>query len=109
MNKNTSLYGEIKLAILRALLGSINPSLRGVSFEIDSNKKFIMVYFFHDGQILPAIENYYSCIDCEASADFFYDNFLYDHDFKIVRIDYPEKLPKQNFWVYIRKEPFVDP
>src|SRR5262249_47940245 len=106
---NNTIHAKVKLALQRALLGCINPSLRGIAFEVEEKKKFIQLYFFHDGNLPYEIENHYSCIDNEASADFFHDDFLYDHDFKVIRVDYPQKLPDISFWSYIRMEPFVDP
>lgn len=100
---------KIKLAICQAFLGEINPSLRGVAFDLIHNENKVFIYFYHEGIVTDAIENHYSCIESEASNYFFYNGKLLDHDFSVIRIDSPEVLPDHEYWVYIKKEPFTDP
>jgi len=100
---------QIQLEILKALLSEVNPSLRGVAFDWDSENKFALLFFYNDGDLTEAIEDHYSCIDNEASARFFFDNELIDHDFKIITLNRTSELPKHDYWVFLRKEPFVDP
>ena len=99
----------IESGFLRVLIGEINPSLRGIAFDWDSENTLIFIYFFHDGEITSAIEDHYSCIEAEATTRFYYKNCLFSHDFKVIRIDYPKELPKDHSWIYCRKEPFEDP
>lgn len=107
-----NIYAEIILSINRALLGDVNPSLRGVAFEWNPLEEEIIVFFYHDGELSDALMNHYDCIDFEASADFFLEEDsikLIKNDFKIVSAKYPTPLPDHDHWVYRRKEPFVDP
>jgi len=99
----------IRIEILQALLSEVNPSLRGVAFEWNNENKFAFLFFYNDGQVTDALEDHYSCIDNEASTRFFFDHELIYHDFKVVRIDCPQPLPEHDCWVYLRREPFVDP
>lgn len=103
------IFPIIELAFLRILIGEINPSLRGIAFDWDSDKTFVFIYFFHDGEITDAIEDHYSCLEAEATVHFYYKDCFFSHDFKVVRIDYPEQLPENHHWIYRRLEPFVDP
>ena len=103
------IHSIIERALLRALLGEVNPSLRGIVFDWNPDELFVLLYFFHDGEITDAIENLYSCIECEASTHFYYEGYLFSHDFKVVRIDCPKELPQDHNWLYCRREPFEDP
>src|ERR1700722_11506961 len=93
-------YPDVKWAISRALLGEINPSLRGVCFEWDKTNDEILVYFYHDGILSDNIKDHYESIGCEASADFIFDNRLIKSDFIVVSLPYPQQLPHAHFWVY---------
>lgn len=102
-------YSRVKWAIGRALLGEVNPSLRGVCFEWDKEKDQILIYFYHDGVISDNLKDHYESIGCEASADFIFDDRLIKSDFITLSLPYPQKLPNTCQWVYARREPFVDP
>lgn len=81
-----------------ALLGEIVPSLRGVAVDWIDNT--ILVYFYHDGAMSEELQNDYSSIGTEIVAN--YSDA--DIDEKIIRLDYPHKLPEHNYWTYRRKE-----
>lgn len=102
-------YVFINHELCKILLKEINPSLRGVAFEIDDISKVVEIYFYNDGAVTDALENHYSMIDFEASVRFSIDDKVYESEFKIIRSDYPEELPKHSHWAYLRKEPFVNP
>ena len=101
------LIDDIKLSTHRGLWGMVIPTLRKVTLQWDSQNKEFMIIFYHDGPITPSIEDHYSCVHCEVEADFVFDP---RSDYKIVRCDYPESLPKdEGYLIYLRREPFVDP
>lgn len=100
---------KIKLEIMQSLLDEVNPSLRGVAFDWDSNNRFALLYFYNEGQLTDALEEHYSCIDHQASARFFFDHQLIEHDFKIICVKPLDKLPQHDYWVYRQKKPFIDP
>ena len=89
---------ELLLAAQRALLGEVVPSLRGVAVEW--NNHTILIYFYNDGEVLPELWNDYSCIGTEVVASF---STAYIKE-KIIRLDYPNKLPEHKYWAYRRKE-----
>ncbi len=95
MNKDM----ELLISAQTALLGAVGPSLRGAAVKWIGNT--IMTYFYHDGPITPEIEDDYRCVGTEIVADF--DDA--DIQENIIRCDFPQKLPFENFrWIYRRKE-----
>ncbi len=98
MNEDLYKYTDLILATQSALLGEIVSSLRGVAVDWGDNT--ILIYFYNDGEISDELENDYSCIGTEVVAN--YSNAHIDE--KIIRLDYPNKLPEHRFWVYKRKE-----
>ncbi len=94
MNNNIDLL----LVTQRALLGEVISSLRGVAIEW--NKNIIAIYFYHDGEISPELWNDFSCVATEIVANF--NNAKISE--KIIRLDYPVRLPEHKYWAYYRKE-----
>ena len=90
---------DLLIASQRALLNEVVPSLRGVAVDWDNNT--IVMYFYNDGEISDELWNDYSCIGTEVVSNFS-DAHISE---KIIRLDYPSKLPDHRFWVYRRKEP----
>ena len=89
---------DLLLAAQRALLGEVVLSLRGVAIDWSNNT--ILVYFYNDGDISSELRNDYSCIGTEIVASFSTAHIIE----KIIRLDYPAKLPEHKYWVYRRKE-----
>ena len=99
----------IHLEISKALLNEVIPSLRGVAFDWDPKNEFVMIFFYHEGQLSDSIEEHYSCIDNEASTRFIFNKRLLEHDYEVKTDQIGHELPEHDNWVYLRKEPFVDP
>lgn len=89
---------SLLLATQRALLGEVVPSLRAIAVEWKDNT--ILIYFYNDGGISKELEHDYSSIAAEVVAN--YSDA--DVDEKIIRLDYPAKLPEHQYWAYRRKE-----
>lgn len=104
--EDIELLTNLKLSIQRALWGEVIPSLRKVILKWQPGGEIAWIRFYHDGEINDAIEDHYSCIHTEVEADFLADPKI---DFEILRCDYPQPLPKEQYVIYARKEPFVDP
>src|SRR5262245_44966939 len=107
MNKeDIELLTGLKLSINRALWGEVIPSLRKVLLKWKPGDETAWILFYHHGEITDAIEEHYSCIHTEVDADFLIDPRI---DFEVIRCDYPNPLPKEEYVIYVRKEPFEDP
>ncbi len=94
-------YTNLKLATQSALLGEVVSSLRGVA--VDWNNNTILIFLYNDGKISKELENDYSCIGTEVVAN--YSDA--DIDERVIRLDFPNKLPDHKHWVFRRKEPYV--
>ncbi len=105
---NTSnIIVALELAISRALWGEVIPSLREVILKWEPNQNLAKILFYHHGQITPSIQNHYSCIVTEVDAGYYGEQLNIDHE--VIRLDYPQPLPKQEFVIYSRREPFENP
>jgi hypothetical protein len=104
--EDAELVASLKLSINRALWGEVIPSLREVVLKWQPEDDIARILFYHDGEINDAIEDHYSCIHTEVEADFVTEPRI---DFKILRCDYPNPLPKEKYVIFLRKEPFEDP
>lgn len=101
VNNNSYKYINLILVTQAALLDEVVPSLRGVAVDWDDNT--ILAYFYNDGEISEELRNDYSCIGTEIVS-----NYSTAHiSEKIIRLDYPAKLPKHEHWVYRRKEVLI--
>jgi hypothetical protein len=101
----------VKLSINRAVLGEIIPSLREIKVVWQPGDEVVKIIFYHSGNINDAVQSHYSSIMAEVCGDCWeYQGKLMDCDYDVVRLDYPQPLPKGGgFAVYSRKEPFEDP
>ena len=73
--------------------------------EWEGQENTLTLCFYHDGPISASVEQHYSYISQLACTDGMQINKRY----LIIRSDYPECIPKREFMIYGRKEPFVDP
>ena len=101
-----SMMGSLKLTIHEALWGKVIPSLRGIILDWKSDTSQTTLLFFHNGEITEAIRNHYVAIYNDVRNNFSVTPPL---EYKIIRCDAPKLLPKQNFVIYIRREPFENP
>lgn len=76
IEKKCSLEIAIKLSLQRALVGDVSSNLRMIAFDRNQNEKKIFLYFYFDGEIIE----------------------------KCISLDSSQKLPKQNYIVYMKKE-----
>jgi hypothetical protein len=107
MNReDTELLCSLELSVNRALWGAVIPSLRKVLLKWKPGDETALILFYHDGEVSDAVEEHYSCVHTEVEADFLIEPKI---DFKVVRCDFPNPLPKEEYVIYARKEPFVDP
>lgn len=83
-----------------ALLGEIEPNFRGIAVEHSNNN--IYIYFYFDGEINDEMENTCTSVGTEVIAHYEDGMGIYE---KIIRLDYPARLPMHEHWVYKRKEP----
>lgn len=102
----------IKLSIFRAILDEVIPSMRAIYIAWKPGDKVAKIYFYHHGDINDAVQSHYSSIMAEVCGDCWkYKDELIDCDYDVVRLDYPNPLPRKGHTAvaYQRKEPFVDP
>lgn len=99
---------SVKLSIYRALWGEVIPSMRGIILKWKPGDEKVRIFFYHHGEITEAIESHYSSIMAEVEADYWGRPVTCEEE--IIRCDPPTKVPtNEDFIVYLRKEPFVDP
>lgn len=98
---------SLKLSICRALWGEVVPSLRKVILKWQPGEETAWVLFYYHGAITEAVEELFSVIMTEVTADYHGRPIGVNH--KIIRSDYLVPLPKEDHVIYLRKEPFVDP
>lgn len=89
------------LAVQSALLGVVTPQLRGVSIDIDEENEVFHITFFYDGEVSEDILELWSCASTEASCHI---PLGYQTDEKYMRLDFPQELPVQGRYAYLRKE-----
>jgi hypothetical protein len=89
------------LAIQNALLGVIIPELRAVCINLDEKENIFYINFYYHGKVSEEIIDLWECATTEASASLGPDFFT---DYKIERIDYPNKIPFDGRLVFLRKE-----
>lgn len=90
---------RVLLSVMRALLGIVTPSLRGVGLKIDGWKIQIVSYF--DGDILDEEIEAMQIAETEVSCDFLPPVEI---EWQIIRSDWPEKIDGLDRWVYRRRE-----
>ncbi len=91
-------YSYLLSAAQMGLLYEVVPSIRGVA--VDWQQKTILVYFYIDGEISEELREDCSCIGTEIVAHFTEAKI----DERIIRVDYPNVLPRHAYWVYLRYE-----
>lgn len=100
MENKFSEISKVLLSMQRALLGSVMPSLRAVVVNIDIENKLLFFSFFYDGTIDDELFDLASIACTEASG-----NFPEYHVKDVIeRLDYPQKIPAQGHYAYLRKE-----
>jgi hypothetical protein len=104
--KDLEVLIRLELSAGRALWGAVIPSLRKVLLKWKPGDDTAWLYFYHDGEITDVIEEHYSCVHAEMDADFCNDPRT---DYKVIRCDYPTRLPQEEYVIYARREPFEDP
>lgn len=104
--KDWEIIRDFRWYVSRALWDEVIPSLRQVSMQWDPEEKIIWILFYHDGPITDAIAEHYGFIDSLADCD---ASQGVQTCYKMIRIDYPQPVPKDSFIVYARKEPFLNP
>jgi hypothetical protein len=98
---NNLTFGYAMLAIQNALLGVVTPQLRAVIVDYMSDTPHLFIRFYYDGEVTRDLIELWECAITEASADLGPDTTLDDG---IVRLDYPQKIPFQGRYAYLRKE-----
>jgi len=97
--KEDKSIASIMLFAQRALLGEISSDLRAVL--VNRNKDgSIKIAFYHDGPMTWEKQNEYSCIASELAADFINAEIVEE----FISLKYPEPLPQDGHYVYLRKE-----
>jgi hypothetical protein len=86
------------LSMKRALLGSVAPSLRAVTVDIDFEDEIYGSYFYYDGPIDDELFELVNCAETEASDCWYSDSH-------ILQLDYPKQIPIKGSLAYLRKEP----
>lgn len=98
--------GDLKLSVLRGLLGNVFPKLRAVC--VNSKENLIFVCFYCDGEISEDDKEL-----CESTLDDIIADFCHlvkegkdsmEFETPIIRLDYPRKMPLIGDWVYYRHE-----
>lgn len=89
------------LAVQSALLSAVIPQLRGVSVDVDEENEIFRITFFYDGEVSEDILELWNCASTEASCHM---PISYQTDENYVRFDYPQELPVQGRYAYLRKE-----
>lgn len=99
---------SVENSIHRALWGEVVPSMRGIILKWKPNDSKVRIFFYHQGEITEAVESHYSSIMTEIDADHWEKSISCDYE--IIKCDPSIKVPTDDdFIVYLRKEPFVDP
>ena len=100
MENQFSELAKALLSMQKALLGSVVPSLRAVTVDIDINNQIIFFSFFYDGEVSDELFDLASVASAEASSNF---PEYYVKDI-IKRIDFPNQIPVRGRYAYLRKE-----
>lgn len=85
----------------RALLGNITPNLRAIYVVIKNDTSFKLVLYY-DKPLSEDEEELASLIDTNIFSDF--SPFVYDTDYIVKVIPYPNEIPKEGYCVYRRFE-----
>ena len=89
----------VLLSLQRALLGSISPSLRGVTVGFDPGRARVICYFH--GEISEDDAEVMEDAQTMMLADLWPDQEV---EFKLVRCDEPLEMNRLDDWVFRRRE-----
>lgn len=87
------------MAVQRALLGAITPSVRGIT--VGDAPLDVRIRWYFDGPIRMEEEEMASEVETEVLADMSPDCHVQT---ELLRIDAPDLMPGLDFWVYRRWE-----
>lgn len=104
--KNIVEIDYLKLSIQRALCSNVFPNLRAVSANVLGN--LIEVFFYCQGEISEEEREYCEVVITEIIADVPFpdpnDPLQPEFNTPIIRLDFPNIIPLNGFWVYYRYE-----
>lgn len=83
------------------LCGEIRPNVRAVQVDLDKEKKEIHTWFYFDGEISDDDREIASYIIGQATND---ADLNFRQEEQYLRLDYPQKIPTQGYYVYLRDE-----
>jgi len=98
---------QIVFSVQHALIGEVIPDLRAVTLIWDKENSIGMITFYHDGVFGLNTEKHYNHVT-EISAKSLVDKGIRISN-RVVRLDFPDLVPKNNIFAFHRKEPFQDP
>ena len=100
MTERISTRIHVVLSFIRALLGEVSPTLRGITVGLKEKKAKLVCYF--DGEIQENDINSMNSVEAEMLADL----PEMEIDFNVERLDYPEPLSEKTLdeWLYLRRE-----
>jgi hypothetical protein len=93
---------RIILEIQRSLWDRVTPQIRAVSFTLTDEE--VVVYVYTDGEIPEEEKEDLDVIGAEVVAGMIDFRFI---DVRIIRVDFPQKIPVQGELVFLRKEPAI--
>ncbi len=93
-------HSRAMLDTQEALLGSVVPSLRSVTVNIDVERKILYFAFFYDGEVTDEFAQLAHNVCNKVGANF----PAYVVDRKIERLDFPKKIPLSGRYAYFRNE-----
>ncbi len=83
-----------------ALVGEVTPELRAVVINIDLDEEIFYAWFYYDGSVSEERIDLWECVISEATAHI-PECFIKS---RVMRLDYPEKIPPGGYCAYMRKE-----
>ena len=91
---------HVVLALQRALLGAVTPNIRAVTMTTRTDRVSVDVYY--DGAPTTDDRESMAVVETELIAAL---PEHFDVDFNLNRLDAPLPVPKDQVWIYFRKEP----
>jgi hypothetical protein len=89
------------LALQKALLGLITPELRGIVASLQREEKLVSTRFYYDQAVSHVTLAEWECAITQSIASMGPD---YRVDAQIERLDFPQKIPFTERYVYLREE-----
>ncbi|TXK59077.1 hypothetical protein FU658_14120 [Alkalisalibacterium limincola] len=96
---------DLRLSLMRALLGEVHPQLRTASIEADSPGQVVRVRFVYDGDPLPEVRQSCESAGTECLADF---PAPWTIDEQHISCPVPERIQNLTYLVYQRCEGWPD-